>query len=109
MQKLVFVQNDTAPKVTFELLTGTNASEFVDLSEQGLQLDLVLGGSGTGVAQVIPMQVGALPLQGECVYDPSLGGTETAGDFAASIRITFGDGSIQTVLTPIVIQVLPGL
>lgn len=109
MQKLVFVQGDTGPKVTFELLTGTKASEFVDLSEAGLQLDLLLGGSGVGSARVIPMQVGDLPLQGECIYDPSLGGTETAGDFAASIRITRQSGEVQTVLTPILVQVLPGL
>lgn len=109
MQKIVFVQDDTAPRVTFELLTGPNSTTPVDLSAAGVLVDLILASSGTSPSRAIPMAVGANPLLGECVFDPALGGTEAVGDFVSSIRVTFGDGSVQTVLTPIVVQVLPSL
>ena len=109
MQKLVFVEGDTAPRATFELLTGVDATVPVDLSGSSTSAELILAGSGVSPSRLISMELGANPELGEVVYDPALGGTEQAGDFAASIRVTFSDGSVQTVLTPILIQVLPSM
>lgn len=107
MQKLVFVEGDTAPRATFQLLTGVDGATPVDLSGLNVSAVLVLAGSGSGASRTVPLEVGPDAALGEVTYDPAEGGTELAGDFAASIRVTFSDGSVQTVLTPILVQVLP--
>lgn len=107
MQKITFVKDDTAPTVVFELLKGEDGTIPIDLSSPNTTVELIMAGSGTVPPRVLPMEVGDLPLLGECIYRPIVGGTETVGDFAAYIRVTFGDGTVQTILNQILVRVVP--
>lgn len=109
MQKLVFVQGDTAPRIAIQLLTGQKCDEPVDLAPPGTSAKIRLAGSGTSATRDIPLSIGNSPGLGEVVYDPALGGTEDAGSFAAEIQLTFPDGTTQTVLSKLVFEVLPRL
>lgn len=109
MQKLVFVEGDTAPRVAIQLLTGPKCDLPVDLSVSGTSAKLRIAGSGTAVAREISLQIGNSPGLGEVVYDPQLGGTEEAGSFVAEIQVSFADGTSQTVLSKLLFEILPRL
>lgn len=109
MQKLVFIEGDTAPKVAIQLLTGPKCDMPVDLSAVGTSAKIRLAGSGVSSAREIALQVGSSPGLGEVIYDPSVGGTEEAGSYVAEIQVHFADGTSQTVLSRLLFEVLPKL
>lgn len=109
MQKLIFVEGDTAPKVAISLLTGAKCDQPVDLSIAGTSAKIRIAKSGLLSAIEIPLQIGNSPGLGEVVYDPALGGTTEAGSFVAEIQVTFPDGTSQTVLSKLLFEVLPRL
>lgn len=109
MQKLIFIEGDTAPKVAIQLLTGPKCDIPVDLSSVGTSAKMRLAGSGLSVAREISLQVGNSPGLGEVIYDPAVGGTEEAGSYVAEIQVHFPDGTSQTVLSRLLVEVLPKL
>lgn len=105
VDRIDLVQNDTGPQLLLTLADSFTGNR-IDLSGLGIEvvMNFSINGSDTPKA-IIPLVVGPIASQGECMLDWPVGVLNEAGSYVGEVEITSPQGRIQTTPTKIKFKV----